>query len=85
MALRKGSEHKLSWGTTPLALKPINHSWSEDGKMYGEVVFKQYYDTKEKSIFLVDILDDVRYKITTGQRTKGYTLAFKLMKRYLKN
>lgn len=76
---------KISWCSTPLLVRPNNHSWSEDGKVDGKVIFKHYYDTKEKAIFLVDILDEVKYKISTNQRIKGYTLAFKLMSHYLKN
>lgn len=74
-----GHETSLTWKSTQVKEKNINHSWSEDAINYkNNIVYRLYYNDLLKTTTLEDLREEISYHISNGDKAKGYMLAFKL-------
>lgn len=70
---------QLKWSDTKKEDIYSNAGWSEDAfNPDMGIVFRMYFNEKNKNVYLHDIFYDVTYEVPYGAKAKGYTLAFKL-------
>jgi hypothetical protein len=73
----------LTWkDTNPL---PPNYEWSKDGLVNEKPYYRLFFNTRLKMTYLFDMINDVTYEIPDNDKSKGYMIAFKLLKLYKKS
>ena len=69
----------LTWSSTPAKNKFKYSTWSEDGRVLGEVKYIIYYHKNKKNIYVYDVDNKINYEVNDG-KAMAYSLAWKLFK-----
>lgn len=80
MSLENKNSFNLEWTDTPLKDRSSNHGWSENANFRGKTYYKMFFNKKDNTVYLYDIIEDQYYVLLDGAKYRGYLIAFKLFK-----